>query len=244
MNDDNDQQLSGLPKPKRALLTTAIADAVAEAIATRHLSPGVRVVETTLARTYNTSRVPVREALKVLHTQGILTGGGHRGYRVAEFSAEKVAQVTELRLSLETILWRDALLRWQRDGPDLSEAEEMIQRMAFAARGGDFRGILKCDLGFHRAICAQAQNNVAYMCWDAIARHTLIIFNLARYRDRDLRAVVTRHRRLLAWLTDNLDTPVDEGALRKVLADHMQGNRLMRPDLPDDATATGSPAGK
>ena len=238
MNDETDQRLSGLPKPKRELLTTAIADAVAEAIATRHLNPGLRVVETTLAKTYNTSRVPVREALKVLHTQGILTGGGHRGYRVAEFTPEKVAQVTELRLVLETIMWRDALLRWQRVGPDLSEAEEMIERMAFAARAGDFRGILKCDLAFHRAICAQAENDIAYLCWDAIARHTLIIFNLARYRDRDLRAVVSRHRALLAWLRDHLDAPVNDDALRKVLADHMQGNRHTRPEgAQEDASA-------
>lgn len=230
MSGDSEQRLPGLPQPKRELLTSAIADAVAEAIATRHLNPGLRVVETTLAKTYNTSRVPVREALKVLHTQGILTGGGHRGYRVAEFTPEKVAQVMELRLILETVMWRDAMARWRRDGLDLSEAEAVLERMVLAARGGDFRGILKCDLEFHRAICAQAGNDIAYLCWDAIARHTLIIFNLARYRDRDLRMVVTRHRDLLRWLRAQFDAPCDEVALRAVLSDHMQGDRAAQPD--------------
>lgn len=230
MTGDSEKRLPGLPQPKRELLTSAIADAVAEAIATRHLNPGLRVVETTLAKTYNTSRVPVREALKVLHTQGILTGGGHRGYRVKEFTPAKVAQVMELRLILETVMWRDAMARWRRDGLDLSQAEAVLERMALAARGGDFRGILKCDLEFHRAICAQAGNDIAYLCWDAIARHTLIIFNLARYRDRDLRMVVTRHRDLLRWLRAHADAPCDEAALRAVLSDHMQGNRAAQPE--------------
>src|SRR6056297_2495148 len=131
-----------LPKPKREFLASAIADAIAEAVATRHLRPGTRVVETTLAKTYDTSRVPVREALKILHTQGILTGGGHRGYRVAKFSRTQIAQVTELRLMLEVILWRDAMLRWQADGADLAEIEAQLVRMEVAARSDDFRSML------------------------------------------------------------------------------------------------------
>ena len=83
------------PRPRRSLLAHSIADSVAEAIATGHLGFGERVVETALADKYEVSRVPVREALKVLATQGILVGGGHRGYRVATFSPEKIEQVRE-----------------------------------------------------------------------------------------------------------------------------------------------------
>jgi len=214
-----------LPMPRRKLLAVAIADAIAEAVATRHLGPGLRVVETTLAKSYNTSRVPVREALKILHTQGILTGGGHRGYRVAEFTEEKIAQVVEMRLMLETILWRDMLRRWQAVGADFAPLDEVLARMGQAARGGNFRGMLACDLDFHRAACAQSGNDIAYSSWNAIARHTLIIFNLARHRDRDLRTVVQRHKALIAWLQDAATRLVDEAEVRAVLQDHMQGNR-------------------
>jgi DNA-binding GntR family transcriptional regulator len=240
MKGEAEETLDDLPLPTRQLLASAIADAIAEAVATRHLSPGLRVVETTLAKSYNTSRVPVREALKILHTQGILTGGGHRGYRVADFGPVKVAQVMELRLMLETILWRDAIARWRREGPDFAAVEAVLARMTQAARSGDFRGILKCDLEFHRAVCAHAGNDVAFLSWNAIARHTLIIFNLARYRDRDLRTVVSRHRDLLRWLRDHVDGPaVDEAALAALLRDHIQGNRLR---LADDRAADAPPA--
>lgn len=215
-----------LPKPKREFLASAIADAIAEAVATRHLSPGMRVVETTLAKSYDTSRVPVREALKILHTQGILTGGGHRGYRVAKFSKTQIAQVTELRLMLEVILWRDALLRWKAGSPDLTAIEAQLVKMEIAARSDNFRSILRCDLDSHRAVCEAAQNEVAYMCWQAIARHTLIIFNIARYRDMNLDVVVTRHWNLFEWLKTKIKNgPVDEAEIRALLQDHMQFDR-------------------
>jgi DNA-binding GntR family transcriptional regulator len=216
-----------LPKPKREFLASAIADAIAEAVAARHLSPGTRVVETTLAKTYDTSRVPVREALKILHTQGILTGGGHRGYRVAEFSRVQIAQVSELRLMLEVVLWRDAILRWKAEGTGLELIEAQLAKMEVAARSGNFRGMLRCDLDFHRAVCKAAQNEVAFMCWQAIARHTLIIFNIARYRDTDLNVVVTRHHALFDWLKEKVQQagPIEEAEIRVVMQDHMQSDR-------------------
>ncbi|NDV00555.1 GntR family transcriptional regulator [Pseudoroseicyclus tamaricis] len=221
-----DPTAGGFPKPKREFLTSAIADAIAEAVAARHLSPGTRVVETTLAKTYETSRVPVREALKILHTQGILTGGGHRGYRVAEFSREQIAQVNEVRLMLEVILWRDALVRWQENGPSFGGIEAQLAKMEIAARTDNFRGILRCDLDFHRAVCEAAHNEIAYMSWQAIARHTLIIFNIARYRDTDLNLVVTRHWEMFDWLKARIDQgPIDEDEVRALLKDHMQIDR-------------------
>ena len=184
------------PRPKPALLAEAIADSVAEAIATGHLAPGERVVETALAEMYGVSRVPVREALKVLATQGILVGGGHRGYRVVSFSPEKIEQVFEVRLELETILLRDAVANWKRSGDGLGALDAVIDTMRTAARAGDLRGMLRADLEFHRAICRASGNEIAAALWSAIARHVLIIFNLARYRDVDLEGSLDQHLRL------------------------------------------------
>ena len=105
--------VEAFPQPKRLLLAESIADSVAEAIATRLLMPGERIVETSLADKLGVSRVPIREALKVLHAQGILSGGGHRGYRVASFEPETIEKVLEVRLMLETFLLRDAIANWR-----------------------------------------------------------------------------------------------------------------------------------
>lgn len=217
--------VSDFPQPKRASLAESIADAIAEAVATRHLAPGERVVETALAKRYVVSRVPVREALKILHTQGILTGGGHRGYRVAEFTPERVNQVFEIRLMLEAILLRDAVTRWHREDADLTELQAIVETMRTAAKSEDFRSILRQDLEFHRTICAASENEVARSMWNAIARHVLIIFNLARYRDTGLSVVVRRHEKLLAFIRGQVQAPGSVDTLRAALDDHFLPRR-------------------
>ena len=227
------------PRPKPTLLAEAIADSVAEAIATGHLAPGERIVETGLADKYGVSRVPVREALKVLATQGILTGGGHRGYRVVSFSPEKVEQVFEVRLELETILLRDAVANWRRSGGGLGALDAVIETMGTAARAGDLPGMLRADLEFHRAICRASENEIAAALWNAIARHVLIIFNLARYRDVDLEGSLDQHRKLRDWIRAEVDDggggagrAEDEGGpaerFRSALERHFQSRRPAR----------------
>ena len=221
------------PRPKPALLAEAIADSVAEAIATGHLAPDERIVETALAEKYGVSRVPVREALKVLGTQGILVGGGHRGYRVASFAPGKIEKVFEIRLELETILLRDAVANWRRRGAGLGELDAVIETMRQAARAEDLRAMLRADLEFHRAICRASENEVAAALWTAIARHVLVIFNLARYRDVDLERALDQHLRLRDFIEAEIEGRAGEGAaagdIRSALEQHFQSRRPARP---------------
>ena len=220
------------PRPKPALLAEAIADSVAEAIATGHLAPGERVIETGLAEKYGVSRVPVREALKVLATQGILVGGGHRGCRVASFAPEKIEQVFEVRLELETILLRDAVANWRRSGDGPGALDAVIETMRQAARADDLRGMLRADLEFHRAICRASDNEIAAALWNAIARHVLIIFNLARYRDVDLERALDQHLRLRddieAQIAGGTTGGAAAGDVRSALERHFQSRRPAR----------------
>lgn len=241
------QPVGEFPRPKPALLAEAIADSVAEAIATGHLAPGERIIETGLADTYGVSRVPVREALKVLATQGILVGGGHRGYRVASFAPEKIEQVFEVRLELETILLRDAVANWRRSGGGLGALDTVIETMRQAARAGDLRAMLRADLEFHRAICRAAENEIASALWNAIARHVLIIFNLARYRDVDLERALKQHLKLRdfieaeieaeAGLHDRADAESATRDVRSALEQHFQARRPARKPAGPDADA-------
>lgn len=209
------------PQPRRVSLAESIADSIAEAIATRHLNPGERLVETALADRLGVSRVPIREALKVLHAQGILSGGGHRGYRVASFEPDTIQKVFEVRLMLETFLLRDAIRNWAAGIEDPSELDPPIQQMRMSAKAGDGRASLRADLEFHRVICRAARNEIAATLWEAIARHVLIIFNLDRYRDNDLGAVARQHLAFRDYIMDQMKTPSGEAELRHALEDHL-----------------------
>ncbi|MBJ3776180.1 GntR family transcriptional regulator [Acuticoccus mangrovi] len=220
MIKESDDSIGAFPQLKRALLPEAIADSVAEAIATRHLKPGERVVETTLAARYAVSRVPIREALKILQTQGVLVGRSHRGYSVASFGPEKVSQVFEVRLILETLLLRDALENYRAGHSDRDPLDVAIGQMRMAARAGDRRAILAADVRFHRAISDAACNEVTGLLWSAIARHVLIIFNLAQLEDIDLTVLVRRHEALRDFIDAEVERPDPQVDLQAVLEAH------------------------
>lgn len=212
---------AGLKKVERLALPESIADAVAEAIAARHILPGERIVETTLAARMDASRVPTREALKVLHTQGILLGGGYRGYRVASFEGEAVRKVFEVRLMLETFLLRDAVKCWRRGASDPQLLDKAIEDLEAAAKVGDFQASLRADLAFHRIIAQAARNEITAKLWEAIARHVLIIFSLEKFRDDDLRSVVAQHLEFRSFIQKQIERPGTLEALRRGLQEHL-----------------------
>jgi DNA-binding GntR family transcriptional regulator len=219
----NDAAFDDFPLPQRASLATAIADSVAEAIATRHLEPGERVIETALAERFGVSRVPIREALKVLHAQGILSGGGHRGFRVSAFDPKTIEKVFEVRLMLEAFLLRDAVDRWRRGEANLADLDSAIKQMESAARADDRRASLRADVEFHRTICRASGNLISSTLWEAIARHVLIIFSLEAYRDSNLFAIAEQHRAFRDFIAGAVNSAktltVDE--CRLALEDHI-----------------------
>ncbi|SEQ61693.1 GntR family transcriptional regulator [Giesbergeria anulus] len=77
-------------------LCEAIADRVRERILCYDLKPGEAVNEGELAQAYGVSRTPVREALKLLHHEGLLTAHPRRGMTVTVLSEPQLAEAVQL----------------------------------------------------------------------------------------------------------------------------------------------------
>ena len=232
---------SGFLEMKRETLPQSIANVIAEAIASGRMVAGERIVETTLAAQLHVSRVPVREALKILHTQGIISGGGHRGFRVASFSPKMVHSVQEARLALEVLLLRDAMTNWRSGTARFEDLDSVLGTMRTAARAKDFPGMLRADLDFHHVICEAAQNPIFGTLWSAIARHVMIILNLARFRDIDLQVVVRRHQALREQIALRLESEPSVPDLRVLLEAHFMSERGPH-HAPGEPGATGEAA--
>jgi DNA-binding GntR family transcriptional regulator len=183
--------------------------------------PGERVVETALAERFQVSRVPIREALKVLHAQGILSGGGHRGFRVTTFGPGTIDKVFEVRLMLETFLLRDAVERWRKGEAQVADLDAVIRQMDAAARVDDRRASLRADVQFHRTICQASGNPITATLWEAIARHVLIIFSLEAYRDSNLYAIADQHRAFRDFILAAMEKPRTLDDYRLALEDHI-----------------------
>jgi DNA-binding GntR family transcriptional regulator len=137
------------PVPKGAV-ATAVA-AIRNMIRDRELLPGEPIRQQDMARRLGMSRVPVREALHALQTEGIVSHSRHQGYFVAKFSAEELAQVYLMRRLLETALLEH--LVWPE--PERLQAIAAINdELAEAAEAGDVALVVVLNRRFHDAIFA------------------------------------------------------------------------------------------
>ena len=89
--------------PRALSLAFQVADFIVDGIAAGSFQFGQRLIETELAAQLRVSRVPIREAVKMLEAQGILVVTPHRGARVAEFDDLKMDRIREARLALERL---------------------------------------------------------------------------------------------------------------------------------------------
>jgi DNA-binding GntR family transcriptional regulator len=75
--------------------------AVRNAILSGAIEPGERLRQEELAEIFDTSRIPVREALRALEYEGLVTSEPHRGFTVTSLDADHVDEIYELRILLE-----------------------------------------------------------------------------------------------------------------------------------------------
>jgi DNA-binding GntR family transcriptional regulator len=94
------------PLTTSTALPGTIASVLRAAIVQGDLSPGEQIRQAEWAQRLGTSRIPVREALKSLAAEGLLSHDHNRGYFVTRFGPHEMAQVYLMRRLLETALLR------------------------------------------------------------------------------------------------------------------------------------------
>src|SRR5947208_15681604 len=85
---------------EKTTLATEIARHLREAIIKGELAPGERVNESKLTRDLGLSRSPVREAIRVLESEGLLTLEPHRGAHVRPVGDDDLQEIFDLRLMI------------------------------------------------------------------------------------------------------------------------------------------------
>jgi DNA-binding GntR family transcriptional regulator len=124
-----------------------IVDELHELILSGELPRGSRLQQDQLARRFETSITPVREALRLLESQGLVTGEAHRGVRIASINEEDLKATYLMRRLVEPYAVRRATLRVSRK--NLQEASALNARMAEAGEAGDHWGVREANRALH-----------------------------------------------------------------------------------------------
>lgn len=139
-----------------------IAEIVRERILAGQLKPGARIVQDELAEELDASRLPVREALRILESRGLVTFKSNRGAWVTSLNRRDCTLNYEIRERLEPLLLADSMPGLTpEDVDELSRIQDSIERT------NDIEEFLRLD---HRLHWATYRRHEARELADIIAR--------------------------------------------------------------------------
>jgi DNA-binding GntR family transcriptional regulator len=123
-----------------------------DAIMTCELRPGERLVIDDLARRLKVSTIPIREALHMLQSEGLVVNVPHVGTTVAPVSRESIQDVFTVLEGLETVATK--LVAERATAEDLETLAAIVDRMDEAALAGHYEQWAELNTRFHLTISA------------------------------------------------------------------------------------------
>jgi DNA-binding GntR family transcriptional regulator len=135
------------PQP---LSAEQVCDRIRSAILSGELKPGSKLTEQDLAADLEVSRTPVREAIRQLEVERLVSRTPFVGVTVAQLSPEEVIELLDIREVLEGLVAR--LATENMDSFHLQRLKKSLQQLATSARKSDVGAYLDQALAFRRAL--------------------------------------------------------------------------------------------
>lgn len=177
---------------KERPLRETVRDALRTRIFEGHYAPGTRLVERDLAAEFSVSRLPVREALRMLRQEGLISDRGARGAEVSTLSPKDVEDLFDVRQSLEVLACRLAAIRATEQ--DLAFLKGLLDDAEGFLAKGAVREAHRSNSEFHDAITSIADNNFLKSALEPLQGRMHWLFRHVA----DLPELIREHRALYA----------------------------------------------
>ncbi len=158
---------------------------------------GTQLKELSLAREFNVSQTPIREALRELEGSGLVTNERFRGTRVRGADSAEMHESYELRTMLEV---RSVRLAAPYAKELLASFEEYLVEMEIAIKDDDPERYIDAALRFHRRLVEGSGNRTFLGVWDSLLWDVRGRIALRRLTERghSLSSLAASHRELLS----------------------------------------------
>jgi len=197
-----------------------IADRLRSMILSGELAPGERIRQEELADEFGASRIPVREALRILVTDGLVTMVANQGAWVSSLSMEECTEQYLIRERIEPLLLRQSM-------PNLTEAtfaelEALITRMEAVSSVGEF---IALDREFHALTYSGCPTgtlaDIIDQLWNTTQHYRRVYSELVRGTGSGLDMTHLEHRLLLDAISRG-----DADDAERILTGHIRRTRL------------------
>jgi DNA-binding GntR family transcriptional regulator len=180
---------------QRQSTTDQAADAVRQAILSGRLLPGTPLREAALAAELGVSRSTLREAARVLASEGLVRYQMNRGIVVTEIAAEDVADIYAARAALE-LAAVDALTG-HRDPAVYVNLADLVEQIEHAFGRGDTAAVLDGDRLFHATLVAATGSPRLRRFYRQLQQEQRLALALSERSRRELGRTADDHRQLL-----------------------------------------------
>jgi DNA-binding GntR family transcriptional regulator len=178
------------------------------------LAPGVRLNERVLCERLGISRTPLREAIKLLASEGLVELLPNRGAIVSRLDPAALAETLEVMGALESLAGELACRRASK--PRIAEIRALHEKMLARHARGDLTGYFRYNQAIHMEIVEASGNAklaLMYRQMNANVRRARYMANLSKER---WDAAVREHEAIIAALEAR-----DATQLRQLLQDHL-----------------------
>jgi DNA-binding GntR family transcriptional regulator len=193
------EPIPGLRPLAAKSLVDQVVDAIVEATAKGIFLPGDRIIEADVARALNVSRVPVREALRLLESQGVVVSERYRGMSLMSVDIDRLEKILKVRLALEKLAGAEVMEKLKTDADALAPLERVLAEMHRAADAEDGFGVASLDTEFHLCLCRLSDNDALVRAFEPLSRQLTIIFGLSTIK-KGVASIVTEHDEVVAAL--------------------------------------------
>ncbi|MBT9458440.1 MAG: GntR family transcriptional regulator [Burkholderiaceae bacterium] len=207
------------PAPSRTLafapqaLYEQVAERLRQEIFERELQPGSWIDELRLAQAWGISRTPLREALKVLATEGLVTMKLRRGAYVTEMSQQDVAEVYHLLSVLESDAAGEVAIKATDD--QLAALNQLHQQLELAI--AERTQFFALNEAFHMQVLEVAGNRWRTQIVTDLRKVMKLNRHLSLFKQGRLAESLNEHRRLMQALLAR-----DAQAAQQLVREHFE----------------------
>ena len=179
-------------------------------ILTGGIVPGTRMMEVELAEEMGVSRTPIREAIRKLEKEGLVTIEPRRGAYASRISTEDMVEILEVRQDLEGLAAFFAATRMSKE--NLEELKSIAEKYNKAVEEGNMQDMIRFDTMFHRKIVDSCNNKILVHMVEQLQEMVLRFRYIYYDNFRRAEHMPAEHRAILEAIADGDEEKAREAA--------------------------------
>jgi DNA-binding GntR family transcriptional regulator len=203
-------------------LSEEVAERLREQIFSHELAPGSWLDEQSLALAFGISRTPMREAIKVLATEGLVTTKMNKGAYVTEVDRQDLEQIFTVLSLLEGQAAKDTAIKASEE--QLTRLDDLHHRLEKAAADRDLEQFFEINVRFHEMIQEIAGNTWMNGVIDDLRKVLKLQRRDSLSRSGRLLSSLVEHREILQAILKR-DPLAAEAAMRQHLARGLEATK-------------------